>query len=387
MSSISGTEMTTQFKKYILVTCCICASANIIYLIVPRSYVAVEKDPIMTAIVGKTKERKLPTSLAPDARKLKEASQHFSLEDTVDSRNNTYRHDIYTFEINQQLICKQIEETEVTSVDLVVIVISNIRNFLRRMAIRNTWGSDVHESLPNVRLLFMVGRSMNGAIQSQIEKEAELFGDILQINVDETYENLTNKSVAMLHWLREYCNKAQFALKSDDDMYINLHILLQQLQKRTEPEFFLCYVFKDAPPVRDEMSKWYTSVEEYKYDFFPRYCSGTAYSFSVKIASKLFEVSKQIKFLKMEDVYVTGLLTQSLNIPVIHNDRFWFLKRKSIGCEYKTAISGHEVSVTEMYIIHAQLKDTAIDCEKNINYATAGDENDMFQKWQQSDVT
>ena len=376
--------------KYVLFVFCICGSANIFYIVISNSHVSSRIIyALQTTSLKVSKERKEKRTddwpkIKPDVRKLKEAHQHVEMEvDGVDKVEFSETGN-FTFGINPRFVCKSVNKT---SVDLIVVVISDIKNFLRRISIRNTWGSDAHESLPNVRLLFLVGKSLGASFQPQIEKESELFKDMIQANVKEVYENLANKSIAMLQWVSDYCSAAKFVLKSDDDMYMNLPNLLKELQTRKEPKFFLCYVFKGAPPIRDKNSKWYTSVEEYKYGNFPKYCSGTAYSFSANIAPDLYIASKTTKLLKMEDVYITGLLAEKLHIPLIHSNGFWFLKRRSTGCEYSTAISGHEVPVKEMYIIHAQLRDTAIDCETNVNNAISGDDNDMFQKWQQSDVT
>ena len=430
-----------QTTKYVLVIFCICGAANILYLIATNKFhkeatpldkiemkatppkVALDKiemkatpatvvlDKIETkatstkvtldkfekkATVAKVALNKIEIKakpeidttieLAPDARKLKQAHMSLPSENEIEHEKDVHKGEQYTFAINQQRLCKGNDGAKL-AIDIVVVVISDIRHFLKRMAIRNSWGSDVYENLHSARLVFLVGRNVNVDTQSQLEKESELFSDIIQVNIDDIYPNLTNKSIAMLQWLKHYCSEARFALKSDDDMYINLPVLVQELYKRKETKFFLCCSFTDAPPIRDKLSKWYTSYEEYKYKYFPKYCSGTAYSFSVNIVTELHEMTKKTTFLKMEDVYITGLLPQTLNIPVIHHNGFWFLKRKSSGCEYKNAISGHEVSVEDMYVIYAQLKDTAIDCEKNINNAIAGDENDIFQKWHQNDVT
>ena len=387
--------MALPVRKYVLLIFCISGSANVLYLILNGHVVYYQSDissNVPKKLAGnKTSLPAVSTEFAPDARKLKEANLQAqeASKMVVDYKDGEkeVKGTLFMFDINQATVCEAINGSENSSVDLVVMVVSGIKNFLRRMAIRNTWGSDVHERLAKARLLFLVGRSSDMHFQPQIEKESKLFNDIIQTNVEDKYENLTNKSLAMVQWVRDFCSGAKFVLKTDDDMYINLPNLLKELLLLHEIHFFFCYVFKGAPPVRDKNSKWYISMEEYKYSYFPKYCSGTAYAFSANTATDLYESSKRTKQLKMEDVYITGLLAQNLNIPLIHSDGFWFLKRKSTGCDYETAISGHEVPVREMYIIHAQLQDTAIDCKTNTNKAISGDDNDIFQNWQQSDVT
>ena len=373
-------------SKFVLLIFCISGAANVLYLIL-NSHV-VSQGTVLSVKYSETKTN-LQKEYTLDARRLNEANQQYgeASERVMSKNGETEENSDKMFAINPGSVCSGRNGSDKSTVELVVIVISGIRNFLRRMGIRNTWGSDVHERLTEVRLLFLVGRSSDAQFQPQIKKESELFGDILQVDLEDKYENLTNKSLAMLRWVLDYCSGARYVLKTDDDMYINLPYLLNEMRLLKIPKYFFCYVFKGAPPVRDKNSKWYTSVQEYKYSYFPKYCSGTAYAFSANITSELYKSSTQIKPLKMEDVYLTGILSQNLNIPLIHGEGFYFLKRKSTGCDYKNAISGHEVPVREMYVIHAQLQDTAIDCDTNINMAIAGDDSDIFQKWQQSDVT
>ena len=69
----------------------------------------------------------------------------------------------------------------------------------------------------------------------------------------------------------------------------------------------------------------------------------------------------------MEDVFFTGLAAENLRISHIHDGGFSFTKRSPTGCNYKDAVTGHQVSIKEMHVIFAQLFNNEIDCETNEN--------------------
>ena len=50
----------------------------------------------------------------------------------------------------------------------------------------------------------------------------ELFGDLIVAESQDTYNNLTLKTMAIMEWVSTYCNKAGYVLKTDDDMFINV---------------------------------------------------------------------------------------------------------------------------------------------------------------------
>ena len=56
-----------------------------------------------------------------------------------------------------------------------------------------------------------------------MNKESEKFGDIVQGNFKDAYRNMTYKNVFGLLWASMFCEQAEFIVKSDDDMYVDLY--------------------------------------------------------------------------------------------------------------------------------------------------------------------
>ena len=65
------------------------------------------------------------------------------------------------------------------------------------------------------------------------------FSDIIQAKFVDSYANLTVKSIALIRWVVDYCSQAEFMLKADDDMYINVPLLIDVLKVRTSSKPFV----------------------------------------------------------------------------------------------------------------------------------------------------
>lgn len=274
----------------------------------------------------------------------------------------------FLYPINPYLTCaRNISWQKGGNWDMVVVVVSAISNFIRRDAIRHTWSSTAPAI--NSKVVFLVGEDKTGRLLSQIEKEAELYGDIIQVDIADDFSNLTFKSIAMLQWLNDYCANSNYYFKVDDDVYANLENILKRLNSTSAQtkRFFLCHVFQNAPTVRNKNSKYYTSEAEYSAKHFPKYCSGTGYTFSGSILSDLYQVSKLSTIIPMEDVFITGIVAKGQEIAHVHDGGFSFVKRKPTGCAFEKALTGHEMTVKQMFIIFAQLQSKEIDCETKIN--------------------
>ena len=66
---------------------------------------------------------------------------------------------------------------------------------------------------------------------------------------------------------------------------------------------------------RNPDSKWYISKEEYPEDFFPAFCAtGGTYMFDTVVARLLWRGVAFVDFLKLEDVFFSGIVREKLNI-------------------------------------------------------------------------
>lgn len=198
---------------------------------------------------------------------------------------------------------------------------SAVDNNEKRFALRQTWARRQEQ----IRFIFVLGKSLNNSIlNSKIIEESNKYGDIVQGDFLDTYQNLTLKTIFGLKWMSVYCQNAQFLLKVDDDIVVNTHLLLNYFQSNLHTQATMFgRVYDKAYPFRDKGYKWYVSFEEYAGDFYPKYCAGKAYLMTQDLASKMVESTKLVKPFIFEDVYV-GMLAEYLKISFRHIAEFMF---------------------------------------------------------------
>ena len=73
---------------------------------------------------------------------------------------------------------------------MVIFVKSAATNFKRREAIRRSWGMLRYIDGGRFYTIFIVGQTSENLSQSEIDSEAEMYGDILQIALPESYRSV-----------------------------------------------------------------------------------------------------------------------------------------------------------------------------------------------------
>lgn len=122
------------------------------------------------------------------------------------------------------------EGSNLNKTTIFIAVVSAPDNFEKRNTIRATWKKhlkkDVVVGLMEVAgFAFLMGNTKDVRVQDAIEQENRNHSDIIQLNMMDSYENLTLKTVSILDWVVDYCPRVQFVLKVDDDVYVNVRNL------------------------------------------------------------------------------------------------------------------------------------------------------------------
>lgn len=233
---------------------------------------------------------------------------------------------------------------------MVSFVISAPSNVLNRRAIRKTWSRIRVVGGQHILTLFALGMSTSLTAQTEIEAESAQHGDIVQGLFTDTYRNLTRKTVMIMQWTATFCPHVRYVLKVDDDVYVNSEGLvgyLQSLGEKSE-DLYIGRIHWWVNPIRDSSSKYYVSEGTYPEQYFPPYCSGTAYLFSGDVALKFYVASLEIPFVPMEDVYV-GICTQKLGIAPMHLSKIaGALHYIEDACCYQIIFTSHQVKPSEM---------------------------------------
>ncbi|XP_070534907.1 uncharacterized protein [Ptychodera flava] len=211
----------------------------------------------------------------------------------------------------------------VSTVDLLIVVISNVVNTERRKAIRETWAmSNTYQPLmEGVRHVFIVAKAHDSRINDQVHSEAERYGDIIILNFPDSYDILTRKTIMAFKWASFYCSQARHVLKADDDVFINTMNLLTYLENAPIQDFYLGYTWFNMKPMRSKKNVNYTPYSVWPEKLFPPYNAGPAYLMSGDVIASIHRNTYTTSYLNNEDVYV-GLILQNVGIFPIHDDRF-----------------------------------------------------------------
>lgn len=239
---------------------------------------------------------------------------------------------------------------------LLILVTSATDNLNQRNAIRASWGGVREARGFRVQILFLLGEpgweSSHRGLQKELERESTAKGDILQAAFQDSYRNLTLKTLTGLSWADKYCPMARYVLKTDDDVFVNVPELVAELVRRggrweqwekgteaqMEAEFstrlhgewptlesrqvpllYLGRLHWRVHPTRTSGSKHQVSEEQWppSWGSFPPYASGTGYVLSASAVQLILKVASRTPPLPVEDVFI-GVSAQRGGLSPTH---------------------------------------------------------------------
>ncbi|GFR72600.1 beta-1,3-galactosyltransferase 1 [Elysia marginata] len=187
---------------------------------------------------------------------------------------------------------------------LLAVQLSVAGDVERRQAVRSTWGSVAktqawpHANINGgVQLLFVLARphtttpvshtpkhwaSLNPDQQwSLVRTESDLHGDLLYLDMLDSYFNLTLKLMSAFQWVRDHCDSVKFVLKVDTDTFVNVPLLLDLLilNEHRLQYSVTGYVYSQERTVH-RRGKWAVNQTRYPPPIYPVYASGTSYIFA-----------------------------------------------------------------------------------------------------------
>jgi len=79
--------------------------------------------------------------------------------------------------------------------------------------------------------------------KAEINAEFVMYKDLVQGNFFDSYKNLTLKAVLGLRWVSQYCRNAPFAIKVDDDTFLNIFEIVRLMKENANNSrvSLLCY--------------------------------------------------------------------------------------------------------------------------------------------------
>ncbi|XP_053959619.1 uncharacterized protein LOC128864126 [Anastrepha ludens] len=261
-------------------------------------------------------------------------------------------------EINFAKICPNQGE----DIKLLILISSALNHAEARLAIRQTWAH--YGTRRDVSIAFVLGRTTNETVSKELSIENFIYGDMIRGNFIDSYTNLTLKTISTLEWVDLHCQQAKFILKTDDDMFINVPKLLQFIDNHAkEKRVIYGRLAKQWKPIRNKKSKYYVSTDQFSQPLFPPFTTGPAYLITSDVIHSLYNRCLQQVYLKLEDVFTTGIVAQQLGIKRVHANEFLNRRIAFNPCNIRKLISVHMVKSNEQFDLWKKLLDKSTKCK------------------------
>ena len=260
---------------------------------------------------------------------------------------------------------------------LMVLVLSAPSYTERREAARGVWKSMhgkamVGKGLPPLPLSykFICGLSTSPRVNSALRAEEKKQEDILVMKTIDSYKALAKKVLWAFQWALTNV-KFQFLMKTDDDVFVNLHELFFSVfvpidWRESQKHFYYGstigrYKGRGVTVKRDPQSKWYVPRSLYGADNFPPYNQGHGYILSHNLVNMTVHSAAGRQEIEVEDAYI-GVLMHEDGIKPMHNahihDR---LTRKA--CNDTQAILVGGLAPHELLAMIANLENSSPLCQ------------------------
>ncbi len=173
------------------------------------------------------------------------------------------------------------------------------------------------------KILFVLGSSQSYSVNNDVVEEDEKYNDLIQWEFIDSYYNCTLKAIGILRWTLFYCKNVKFIMKTHDDILVN-PLMLNKFFADIINSKNTIYgrIAKGWKPIRSHKSKWYLSYETYPQSIFPGFVPGPYIISSDSIYFIYEEILNSLPALAFEDIYITGVIAEKLNISRINSNYF-----------------------------------------------------------------
>ncbi|CAB04107.2 Hexosyltransferase [Caenorhabditis elegans] len=213
------------------------------------------------------------------------------------------------------------------SSEILMIVASRTDSFARRNVLRKTWMNPENSEIikdGRMKALFLVGMTDgdDSRMRKVVMEEARIYGDMVVVDLKDTYEELPFKSLTTLLYGTSKASEFKLIGKIDEDiMFFPDKILPLLEQNLIDPSSESIYgmLFAEGGYVyRDKEHRWFVPDSTYGCDMFPPYTGGLFYLVTQDAAKKILNATKHRIFIPIEDALINGILANDCKIPRIH---------------------------------------------------------------------
>lgn len=199
---------------------------------------------------------------------------------------------------------------------LLVLIISSPSNSLLRNTIRETWLS-VSKKNHNFKAFFVIGeRSLNTKQIYDLSQEKFRNNDLMLLPMHDSYGALTSKVFKSFEFSQKNF-KFDYLLKCDDDTFVDLEKVVEELKEMNEPSLYWGF-FEGRAPVQTK-GKW--ADPQYRLcDKYIPYALGGGYVLGKNLVQYIADNSRMLKMFNSEDASV-GTWLAGLKIKRKHDSR------------------------------------------------------------------
>lgn len=254
---------------------------------------------------------------------------------------------------------------ERTSQFLVILVMSSVDNYERRVTIRETWANELDS---DARIFFVLsGGFLTSKQSTRLIKEEKEFQDLLILKgIKDSFQTLTLKVLTAMTWVTGELQTAtnsthirqrpfdefDFVLKCDDDSFVRVEPILLELRSRFYENNKLYWGFFDGRAKVKRTGK-YKELGWNICDNYLPYALGGGY---VLASAPVLFIARNAKYWRLyqnEDTSIGAWLSSYEGLIREHDPRFdtEYLSR---GCHQSYLVT-HKHTTEDMRKIHNQL--------------------------------
>ncbi|CAL4106691.1 unnamed protein product [Meganyctiphanes norvegica] len=234
---------------------------------------------------------------------------------------------------------------------MVIMVVSHPSHKSLRMAHRIHASAEELNTL-GVRRVFLLADASQGQVgypavaQEEVLQEATEWRDLVVGSFTDHYRNLTYKHALALTWPTRYCKQAQYIVKADDDIMLDIWGLTYMLASgltahpsgsiKEVPKHLVetnltpkglwaaGYVQQGLVPQRGH-GKWAVTPQEYPDGRYPRFLAGWAYITTQPAAIAILREAQEIPYFWIDDVHMTGVAAGRADVKRYAINHFYTL--------------------------------------------------------------
>lgn len=211
----------------------------------------------------------------------------------------------FTFVINND-VCRN------DDIFLLFSVTSDPKKKASRDVLRAAYRREINGK--KLQVIFNMGTIQSPDIMRQIQEENLAHKDIIMGSFIDSYRNVSYLHLQGMKWGVTYCPSAEYIVKTDQDIFIDVYKLVSKLHKESTliKDSLFCKLLVNTTPFRDPGNRYYISVKEYPRERYPTYCNGWVVVFPMNVATQILKTATKVPLVWISDVYVTGVVIEKM---------------------------------------------------------------------------